>query len=543
MTGKRTWIIGVMLLGGIVFPAGLAAQAVASGAWRDYDCVVRSDAWLANNNASGLTYLPDSVHKISIAEMFANKSDGKFINYSQSDNSFTFGAQTESFFRMNDKVVLYGKIDYANFTGQNMSGSAFIHPDYNAFDITEISASTKGEKNLEQYGLVGAVGIRLLPRLSLGGKVDYRTANYSKHKDLRHQNKYLDLTVTAGAAYRLTQAIEIGANYLYRRSIESLKFGIYGNTDQMYSPFISFGAFYGRTELFSSSGSGYTYGTASKPMFNAFNGASLQVNLKIGQTGTFFNEFSYLLRNGYYGEHSSSNVTYTEHDGTIKSYSGTWAFVQKQNEHFLNVNLCNDQLTNGETIYTKENTPGGKTEIVYHGTTTVSDKTVSTAGMEYLGQFNVKDYCPEWILKAGTHLVNRQQTIFLYPYFRKQDINYWDVYLSADKRITIRKNQYGVSLGALYGSGGGEAYKDGLYTTPSDDSHRPASADYNLFREHEYLTANHVKGSLGLYYSRVLSPYIKGYARLEYELTNAFQVKRLEGNQFNAINLSLGCNF
>jgi hypothetical protein len=545
MTGKTTWIIGLILLGGIFFPAAPAAQEVPSGLWRDFGSVGRSDAWLLSDNAAGLVCLPDSVQKISIAEIFANKNGGQFIDYHQSDNSLTFGAQTASFFRINSEIVLYGKINYENFTGQNMGGSAFIYPEYNTINITEISGSTKGKKNKEQYNLIGAAGIRLTDYLSFGVKVDYTTANYSKYKDLRHINKYLDLKIIAGFAYNLTNNIELGASYAHRRSIESLRFGIYGNSDQLFSPLVNFGAFYGRTELLSGSSSsteqGYAKGT--NPMFNRFNGASVQINLKTGGNLKFFNEFSFFLRNGYYGDKSSTSLAFTKHDGTVMTYSGTFSFVEKQNEHFLKINLSSDHLNNHENIYTIQNTSGGKKEIIYHGSTKILDKTLLNADLEYTGQINVRDYNPEWILKAGAAFAGRDQTVSIYPYFRKQDIYRWNVYLCADKRITVRKNQFGLALGLLYGSGGGEANEDGLYATPSDDNHRPFSSDYNLLREHEYLTASRVKGNAGLYYSRVLNNYVTGYTRLEYELTNAFQVENLDGNRFNSVYLSVGCKF
>jgi len=530
-----------MLLGGIFFPANVAAQKNGTGAWRDFDCVARSEAWLSGYNASGLTRLPNSVQTISIAEIFANKSDGEFINYSQSNNSFTFGAQTESFFRLSNKTVLYGKVDYKNFTGQNMGGSAFINPDYNAFNIDELGAAARGEKSLEQYGLIGAIGVNLSPRLSLGGKVDYLTANYAKHKDLRHKNSLLDLTATIGAAYQLTGAIEVGANYIYRRSVESIEFDIYGNTDQVYSPLIDFGAFYGRTELFGESG----YTKDKLPVFNQFNGAALQVNLKIKQNLGFFNEFSYLSRSGQYGTQTTSvtSVTYTEHKGTVMAYSGVLSFIQKQNQHLLKINLNNDQLTNWENIFMRQNTPGGLSETIYLGKTQVLDRNRTTAGLEYTAQLNVQDYCPEWLLKVGANFDNRRQTVSLYPYFRKQNIYSWNSYLFANKNITSEKNQYGISLKFLYGSGGGDVYNDGLYATPSDDLHQPVSSDYNLYREYEYLTANRIAGNIGCSYSRIINRGLRGYVHIEYGLTKAFDIKNLDGSQFGSANLSIGCNF
>jgi len=541
MAKKTTRMIGLMLLlGGILYPAGAAAQEL-SGSWRDFDCVGRSEARLSGNNASGLTWLPDSVQKISFAEIFANKGNGEFVNYYQSNNSFTLGAQSESFFRMNKRVVFYGKMDYRNFTGQNMSGSPFVFPDFIALDIVEPTSANQGRKNLEQYHLIGAVGARLLPRLSVGGKVDYLTANYAKQKDLRHKNRLLDLTATVGVAWQATNSIEVGANYIYRRSVESLQFGRYGATDRIYTSLIDYGAFYGFTEQFGVSG--YTNGTNPDAVVHMFNGAALQVNLKLSPEWHFINEFSYLLRNGQFGSRSSGRVVYAEHNGKTMAYSGNLSFAGKPNQHFLNLNFSNEDLINYENVYRRENSPGGTTEIVYYGNTKVLDKTHLKARLEYIAQLNTQDYCPAWVLKAGGNFANRQQTVSLYPYFRKQNIFWWDAYLSADKRITSHKNQYGIALQLSYGAGGGKMKEDGQFAKPSDSTREPVSSDYNLLREYEYLTANRVKGNIACSYSRLFNPNLRGYIRLEYELTQAFQIENPDGAQFNFINLSIGCNF
>jgi len=544
MKGMILRIMALVLLGWFVISVDLAAQKL-SGLWRDFDCVRQSEAWLTSSNASGLIRLPDSIPSVSLAEVYANKDNGGFVNYYQSDNSFTFGAQTESYYRLNKKVVLYGKVDYKNFTGQDMGGSAFINPDYNAFDIVEVSASTKGEKGLEQYDLIGAAGVSLSPRFSIGGKLDYQTANYAKHKDLRHKNNYLDMTATAGANYRLSNAIEIGANYIYRRSVEGIEFGVYGNTDQMYSPLIDFGAFYGRTELFSTTGYGYTYSTGGgkTPVFNQFQGGALQVNWKIERDWSFFNEFFYQARNGRYGTGASSNIIFDKNDGTVMDYSGTLSLMKKQNQYFLKLNINDDQLTNRENVYTINTPQAGKTQIIYYGANKVLDRTQLTGGLEFTGQLAVKDYCPKWILKAGANYSDRQQTVVLYPYFRKQDISWWDSYLYADRRFTSKKQQFDVSLQVAYGTGGGNAKTDGLYATPSADTRQPASSDYNLYREYEYLTADRVAGNIGCGYSRIINSSLRAYVRLEYALTKAFQITYLDGSQFGSAKITIGCNF
>lgn len=98
------------------------------------------------------------VKDVSIAEVYLNKSNGKFINYFESGDSYQYGGKAESYFRMNPKVVLYGYVEYSRFVGKEMSGSAFIDPPYYMpFDIVEMSDENSGKKELERYHLAGAI--------------------------------------------------------------------------------------------------------------------------------------------------------------------------------------------------------------------------------------------------------------------------------------------------------------------------------------------------------------------------------------------------
>ena len=533
-------LTSLLLLGGICFPPSVTAQE-SSGSWKDFACIRESDPWLGGYNASGLVRLPVAIPNTSFVEAYAQKEKGDFVNYYQSNNSFAFGAQTESFFRINAKVVVYGKMDYLNFTGQNMGGSVFLDPYATPFNMVEVNPNNTGEKSKEHYHLTGAVGVRITPRFSIGGKIDYLAANYTKHKDLRHENIFLDLTASPGFAFQW-DFLDLGANYLYRRNVESVKFGRYGTTDILYSTLIDFGALYGRTELWGESG----YTSQKTPIFNQYQGAALQINLHIGTNWGFFNEFSYLLRNGRFGNRSTSNnlIEYSVHDGSEVAYSGVLSFAQNQNQHLLNLNFCLDQLSNFENMYRRETLPdGGGWDYIYYGSTQILDRTRMTASVGYTGRLQIEDYCPVWELKAGGNFTNHQLTNTLYPFYRKQDLNFWNAYIKANKRITVRKNQYGIALGVLYGGGGGDMNKDGLYATPSEDTRVPYSSDFNVQREYEYLTANRVGANIGGSFSRMITPKVKGYVRLAYEFTHALEVEYLPGNQFHSLRLAVGCGF
>ena len=89
------------------------------------------------------------VPKVSYFEVAGQKQNGKFINASQSDDSFAYRISAGSYYQLNKRVMLYGAIDYTSFTGQNMSGSAFIQSGMTPFDIVEADDANKGRKRLE----------------------------------------------------------------------------------------------------------------------------------------------------------------------------------------------------------------------------------------------------------------------------------------------------------------------------------------------------------------------------------------------------------
>jgi hypothetical protein len=517
----------MMWVGVSVFYAGLAAQ---ESHWPDFEYIRQSDVRLTSENASGLQYLP--VWKIASAQAFINQSQGGFVNYHQPDKSYEWGAMTESFLHLSPKIVLYGQIDYLNSNGKNGSGSVFIDPYSNAFDIL----TGAGDKNLEKYHLIGAIALKLSSRLSLGGKVDYKAANYAKYKDLRHRNSLLDISVSLGFSYHFHPNMELGANYFYRRSVEGLEFSVYGTTDQLYSSLVSFGAFYGRSELFGESG--YTYG--NNPTFNEFNGASLQVDWKLHGQWRLFNEFSYKSREGYYGKRSPSSPVFIEHNASVLAYSGALSYGSL---HSLKMNLENERLKVFENVYVRENQPGGKTDIVYYGKNKTSDKQKLNVGIVYTAYLGVKEFHPDWVLQAGADYRDYRQTVSLYPFYRKQAIHVLDARLQMKKNLIRKKNHYDVSAGLNYGFGGGTAKDDGVYAAPSESQRKPQSSDDYLYREYEYLTAPRIRANMGLGYSRLLNSGVRGYVHLDYELTSARKIEYLAGKTFHSAVLSIGCVF
>lgn len=528
-----------MLLGGVC-SSTVVAQTSDSICWKDYSFIKRSQSWLTSENAAGLRALP--VSHVSIAEVYSHKQNGALANYYQSNNSLEFGAQTESFYRLNPKTVFFGKVSYSNFSGKNMAGSVFIHPEEAPFDIVEYSDDNRGDKKRETYHLIGAVGTDLTERLTLGGKIDYTSSNYAKQKDLRHVNKLLDMNVTAGLSYRLNGMIELGANYYYRRSVEGLDMEMYGTTDKVYTSLISYGGFFGLTEQFGVNG--YTKENEEKPLFNEYHGGALQLMLHFTPQLSLFNEFAYKTRDGYYGKKSPSAVVYSNHDSNILEYHGRLSLKKRKNLHTLNLDIRREELSNKENIYRVETASGGSSNIGYYGTLDTTDKTMWNARAEYNGNLGVTDFCPAWLVKAAVDYSSRSLTASVYPYYRKQEIKRTAFLLSGERAIRSRKDMYSLSLGTAYSYGSGTAKEDGIYATPSETQSAPKSMDEYLYREYEYLTGKQIKGEAGFKYSRMIGDKsTQGYVSLRYSMLKAFDVKYLGDGQRHDIQLTIGCIF
>lgn len=523
----------------------VAATCPAAQAWEgdrerrpDFEYVRGSDPWFTAHNAAGLYrfYLED----ISFGEAFFSKDDGKFVNYYQSDNSYRYGAQAESFHRLNRRTVLYGKVSYTNFEGKHMGGSYFIDPRRNPFDLVEQADSTAGDKQLERYHLAGAFSIEPCARLRVGAKIDYQTANYAKFKDLRHKNKLMDMVLTVGASYAPARNIEVGANYFYRRGTESVVLKSYGNTDQQFYSLINFGSFYGRREIHGDAG--YTESGDDKPLFNEYHGASLQLYLRLSPRVSFFNEATYKRRDGYFGTRSPSTVVFTEHNSHIIEYDATLSLASANASHALRFTACNEDLENYENVYKTENTTGGNRDVVYYGSNKVLAAKQLDLRLSYTGNLNVIDHHPAWVLKADAAYSERKRTTSLYPCYRRQTVRATQFGLSGQRNLFRRSAVYSISLHAGFGTGSGTKQDDGLYTDNAGGA-APESHDTLLNREYEYLTASRMNAGAGFACTKPVSRELALYAGVSYQFVKAFDVEYLKGSSAGSVMVRVGCNF
>jgi hypothetical protein len=503
----------------------------------DYAFVENKNSWLSSENPAGINAL-DTV-KITFAEIYLNKGNGKFKNYFESNNSFEYGVLTESYYRLSAKSIVSGKILYSSFEGKNMGVSNSIDPYYNPFDIVEYADSTAGTKKKETYYLEGTLSTQLTRRLLLGLHAGYKNISYYKIRDLRHTNDFMDLNVKAGVQYNFNRNIETGFHYAYRRSTEGISFQSVGNKDQQFNSLINYGAFLGKQERFGESG--YTSSSDNKPFFNKFHTIGFQVNLFPFRKISLYNELSASTRSGYYGKNSSTSILYTEHEATLFHYKGIVSIKTLNSLHKLELVFDTEDLVNRANDFREETIEGGNTVTVYIGQNKVLNRTVSNLKFGYSGNFGIKNNYPSWELKAQVDARISDIMAVVYPVYRMEYINKYTATLSAGKNIFSGNNIYTVFGTAGYSFGTGYAAKDGLYNSSASVS--VFTIDRYLYREYEYLTAARIKGEAGFRYTKVLPDRkLKLYTELVYGYTRAFDVSYL-GNSYGELSARLGCRF
>ncbi len=529
---KHIYIGWLLITASILCVIELSAQE--QNTWTDFKYIKNANSWLTCENAAGLDKL--ATDKISIIEANITTENGNFINYYQSDNSYSFGGITESFYRLN-KVVFYGKMEYSNFSGKNMGVSTLLNPYFSPFDIMEYADSTAGEKKMENYHLTGALSIALYNDLLLGLKGSYQTISYYKIKDLRHTNDIMNLETTVGLSYPLGEVADIGLNYYFRKRTENTCYQSEGNTDQQFNSLISWGSFFGSQESFGDEG--MTGSEDNNPFVDYVHGASFQIDLFPKRNVHFFNEVGMKWRSGYFGQKSSVDIQYTEHEADIFHYTGVLSLKKNENLHKLSLSFTREDLNNYEKAYQESTTEGGNTTYVYYGDNEVLDRTLSKASFLYTANLKINDNNPEWVIDAGVSLWRRDQKATLYPNYRKQDVKQAIATATVKRNIIKDNNMYSFTLGGTYGSGSGTVKEDGSYVNVSQNY---ATLDRYLYREYEYLTASRASGTFEFRYTKALPDNYKIYGGIQYRYTKAFNVSYI-GDSFAKLKASIGYVF
>ncbi len=499
--------ISITILSGIFFFIPLISYAQNIYLPDMHEAVSRFVA-SGSYNPAFLTEFP--LKRTSYLQAYGNLSSGDFIDFNQSDKSRGYGLKTESYYRFNDRIMLYGMMSYGNDRGDDMSGSAFIPNAFLPFDLVETVDTCAGDKEMEVYNLHGAIGYRINNKFALGGSVFYQSANYAKFKDLRHQNSKMQLKVNAGATYDINKLFTVGLAYQYHRSNEALSFGVYGNTDKQYYTLVDLGGFFGRYEAYSEMGDGYTCG--SKPLFTEIHGGAVQVQVNPGKNIRWFNEFIYNTGDGKYGTGDDNEVTYSTHDISSMYYRGRVQLMHGGNAHVLEVEAGSANTKNYENNFKMSTDNDGISHINYYGRNKVLDRDNINASLKYTFFKDAEKTRSRYNIGAMARYNNMESTTSIYPFYRKQKINTWNASVFGAYNWFVKNQVFTVAADIIYGAGGGTMKKDGIYASVSEDQKRPASRDDLLQKHYDFLTAQRLGGSLKLGYERNILKNISAYA-------------------------------
>ena len=479
------------------------------------------------------------VPKVSYFEVAGQKQNGKFINASQSDDSFAYRISAGSYYKLNKRIMLYGAIDYTSFTGQNMSGSAFIQSGTAPFDIVEADDANKGRKRLDSYHLQGKLGYRATDCFRLGAAIDYTAANYAKHKDLRHKNTLMDMQVSVGANWDALSWMTVGVSYNYHRNNEAIEFNTYGNKDVQYYSLISFGNYFGSREAFGDSG--YTYGRT--PLFTQTHGGALQLELHPA-AWRFLSEVYYNSASGRFGNGSSTSVVYTHHDASEVGYRGRAVFGKEHKLlHVVDLKVSNETLKNYENSFRSSTDANNVTQIVYYGSNEVLKRNTFQADAAYTAYIGSEGGYAAWKAGAVASYLHRTTDVNVYPFYRNQTVHCINVEAFGQRNWAHRQNMYSLGVRAGYGKGGGTPKEDGLYATPGSNQKAPTSREDLLMHDYEYLTAARYTAGVDFTFEHLLShSRLALYAGAAYRYTQATGVD-VVGKDRHVINLNVGCKF
>ena len=511
--------------------------------WLDYDQVLSRYPLLRTSNAATLTsYTPgDSTQRLlGDARLSISTAHGHLERHNAAPHAWQAQAQVRSIYRMNPRVVLRGMMDYSYGCGSRAGGSVWIHPERMPFDITETADSTRGDISLETYHLNGEAGIDIGQGISLGARFDYSTASGAKRKDPRHTSVLMNCDISVGAAWQHS-GLTIGANYLFGRNTEAVKFSTVGRTDQLYHYLIDYGALFGRDET--TDGNGYVGSSNERPLLDLKHGVALQAAYQFGAT-SWGVEGRCQHRHGHYGLESPSMIDFNRHNGDEWTVQAWWQNISPCAQQRVSLSWNHQSLSDKERTY-RIITNQGVTDVNYYDDRLMGQRSSHALGISGDARWGIHRELATWQVRADVNHYRHSVTASVYPYYRQQQAYLTQVTLHGVRNwLTERDHVWSLQLQAGWAGGGGTAAHDGTYEAVNADSGTPAEHALYMMRQYEYLTANRLLAGMSVGWSMpVMHHHMRLYAEGSYRYCQAHDIHYLENGYRHHAALSVGCLF
>ena len=452
-----------------------------------YERVLRSNFWNESENITGVRQ--DTVSR-SYAEAYGKYEGGGFRDTWQAAEGWSAGAMTASIQHM-ERISLAGSFSFDQTEGYGMCGSMFINPGFYPVDVLEF---TPGRKTMQTYAFDGGVSYDLTQAWRIGAKMDFESANLAKRKDLRHTNWRLDMTVAPGFMYHAGD-FAVGANYLFRKTSETVEAEQVGTAASSYYAFLDKGMMYGVYSVWSGSGLHlHEAGVMALPVKDFSNGAALQMQYK-----GLFAEIEYLRTSGVIGEKEYIWFRFPCNEvGSVLGYK----HIGAGSEHYARLGLGWKTLGLDESILEKVS-ENGVTTVYDHGSNRILACENWTLSPEY-------EYITSVIELRAAASVNWKNSLSsqMYPYAYYQSLMTWRA--GADMILHLGQ----IDLGASAAFGGGSVHEeDSMVSGTSGVQTSPFRLQEWYDRQTEYQTASRLDTGISVRYNFRKGLYLKAEGR------------------------------
>lgn len=448
-----------------------------------YEQVYRRNFWNGSGNVTGVRQ--DTVSR-SYAELYGKYESGEFRDTWQGSKSWNAGAVTASV-RHLEKVSLAGSFSFVQTEGYDMCGSMFIKPGFYPVDVLEF---TPGRKTLQTYAFDGGISYDLSSAWRIGAKMDFESANMAKRKDLRHSNWRLDMSVAPGFMYH-SDDFAIGANYMFRKTGETVEAEQVGTSESSYYAFLDKGMMYGTYSVWSGSGLHlHEAGVMALPVKDFNNGAALQMQYK-----GLFAEIEYLRTSGVIGE--KEYIWFRFPGNEAGAFLG-WSHKGEKAEHYAGVRFGWKGLDLHESILEKVSENGVIT-VYNHGSNQILSKERWTLSPEY-------EYVAKLVeirARAGFEW-RKSLSSQMYPYAFRQSFMTWN----AGADVLLHAGQFDLGASFAFGKGSVEEV-DAVVADDSGVQTEPFRLEEWYDRQMEYLTASRIDAGVSVRYNFRKGIYIK----------------------------------
>ena len=498
--------------GRCILALGLLLCGLTVSAQR-YERVFRSNFWNESGNITGVRQ--DTVSR-SYAEAYGGYEGGKFRDTWQAAEGWKVGAATASIQHM-EKMSLAGSFSFEQTEGYDMCGSMFIKPGFYPVDVLEF---TPGRKTMQTYAFDGGISYDLSSDWRIGAKMDFESANLAKRKDLRHSNWRLDMTVAPGLMYH-DGDFAAGANFLLRKTSETVEAEQVGTAESSYYAFLDKGMMYGVYSVWSGSGLHLSEaGVKGFPVSEISSGAAVQMQYK-----GLFAEIEYLLSKGRIGE---KEYIWFRFPGNEVSAKLGYRHIGSGAEHHARLGLGRKALGLDERILEKVS-ENGITTVIDHGSNRILSRESWSLSPEY--ELITSDI--EFHARGSLDWTGSMSSQ-MYPYLYYQSLMRW----KAEADVIVHLGKFDLGAAAAFGSGSVHE-EDRMASGTSGVQTSPFRLQDWYERQMEYQTASRLESSLSLRYNFRKSIYMKA----EGVWLHGFDLRHIAGADRFGATLKIGYDF